>query len=235
MTSNPLRCIILDDENPAVLLLAEYVRKTPGLELVMASTKPHPILELIEQEKADLLFLDIQMPELSGIEMMQIIGQGGTKVILTTAYSEFALASYNYNVIDYLLKPITFERFATAVGKAKERFQNAVTIPKNTPPAFIFVKTEYRIKKIELSAILYIEALGDYITFNLPGEKILSLERMKNIEALLPADDFIRIHKSFIVNKRHIDFLEKGRVVIQKNYLPIGEAYKQLVKDKLGI
>jgi two-component system LytT family response regulator len=235
MTSNPLRCIILDDENPAVLLLAEYVKKTPGLELVLATTKPNPILEIIEQGKADLLFLDVQMPELSGIEIMQIIGQSATKVILTTAYSEFALASYSYNVIDYLLKPITFERFATAVSKAKERFQLAVTNPKNTPSAFIFVKTEYRIKKIELSAILYIEALGDYITFNLPDEKILSLERMKNIEALLPEDDFIRIHKSFIVNKRHIDFLEKGRIIIQKNYLPIGEAYKQMVKEKLGI
>jgi two-component system LytT family response regulator len=230
----PLRCLILDDENPAVQLLAEYVRKSPGLELVLASTKPAPVLELIAQEGADLLFLDIQMPELTGIEIMQIIGQGNTKVILTTAYEEFALAGYTYNVVDYLLKPITFERFSVAINKAKERFQIADTVPK-LPVPFIFVKTEYRIKKIEVASILYIEALGDYITLHLPDEKILSLERMKNIEAILPADDFIRIHKSFIINIRHIDYLERGRVVINTNYLPIGEAYKDVVKLKLGI
>lgn len=235
MLSNPLRCVILDDENPAVRLLAEYVRKSPGLELVLATTKPQPVLEIIGQDAADLLFLDIQMPELSGIEIMQIIGQRRIKVILTTAYSEFALTSYNYNVTDYLLKPITFERFATAVNKAKERFQSAATTPKPNSTSIIFIKTAYRVKKIEVSAILYIEALGDYITFHLPDEKVLSLERMKNIETILPAEDFIRIHRSFIVNKRHIDYLEKGRIIIQKNYLPIGEAYKEAVKAKLEI
>lgn len=231
----PLRCLILDDENPAVQLLAEYVRKSPGLELVLATTKSAPVLELIAQEGADLLFLDIQMPELTGIEIMQIIGQGSTKVVLTTAYEEFALDGYTYNVVDYLLKPITFERFAIAINKAKERFQVPATAPQPPATTFIFVKTEYRIKKIEVASILYIEALGDYITLYLPDEKILSLERMKNIEAILPADDFIRIHKSFIINIRHIDYLERGRVVINKNYLPIGEAYKDVVKVKLGI
>jgi two-component system LytT family response regulator len=230
----PLRCLILDDENPAVQLLADYVRKSPGLELVLATTKPAPVLELIAQKAADLLFLDIQMPELTGIEIMQIIGQGNTRVILTTAYEEFALDGYTYNVVDYLLKPITFERFSIAINKAKERFQT-VAAPQPAAPTFIFVKTEYRIKKIEVASILYIEALGDYITLYLPDEKILSLERMKNIEAILPADDFIRIHKSFIINIRHIDYLERGRVVINKNYLPIGEAYKDVVKGKLGI
>lgn len=230
--ANPLRCVILDDEYPAILLLADYVKKTPKLELVLATGQANAAMEMIAAEGVELLFLDIQMPELTGIELMQIIAQYHTKVIVTTAYEEYAMAGYHHDVVDYLLKPITFERFSTAASKAKARFQAFQPKPA---PAFIFIKTEYRIKKIELLHILYIEALGDYITLYVPGEKILSLERMKNIEQLLPAADFIRIHKSYIINIRHIDYLERGRIAVNKNLLPIGEAYKDLVKAKLGI
>ncbi|MES2455345.1 MAG: LytTR family DNA-binding domain-containing protein [Bacteroidota bacterium] len=242
MRSNPtIRCIILDDEFPAVQLLADYVLKTAGLELILKTNVPTEAIACIAENKADLIFLDVQMPELTGIEVMNIIRHSQTKVILTTAYAEYALAGYEHDIVDYLLKPVTFERFLIAAGKAKERLNlKAVEINNESNvtgrPEYVFVKTEYRIQKILLSSILYIEALGDYIAFHTTTNgKILSLERMKNIEETLPKQDFIRIHKSYLINIHQIDYLERARIIINKEYLPIGESYKEAVKQKLGL
>jgi len=242
MRSNPaIRCIILDDEFPAVQLLSDYVLKTAGLELALKTTSPTEAIAWIAENKADLIFLDVQMPELTGIEVMNIIRHSQTKVILTTAYAEYALAGYEHDIVDYLLKPVTFERFLIAAGKAKERLNLKATEVKNDSnpnnrPEFVFIKTEYRIQKILLSSILYIEALGDYIAFHTTTNgKILSLERMKNIEETLPKQDFIRIHKSYLINIHQIDYLERARIVINKEYLPVGDSYKEAVKQKLGL
>ncbi|WP_448104204.1 LytR/AlgR family response regulator transcription factor [Pedobacter panaciterrae] len=230
---NILHCIVLDDEIHAVKLLADYVMRTNGLELVLKTTDPTAAVDLIHNGNVDLIFLDIQMPNLTGIEVMNIIRQRQTKVILTTAYPEYALTGFEYDAIDYLMKPITFERFLIAVNKAKKRMN--LNAPEAMEPDHIFIKVEHRLQKILFSSIHYIEGLGDYISFHTSGGRVLSLERMKHIELILPQHLFLRIHKSYIINTSHIDFVERGRIVIDKNYLPIGETYKDVVNKKLGL
>jgi two-component system, LytTR family, response regulator len=162
---------------------------------------------------------------------MNIIRQSRTKVILTTAYPEYALSGFEYDAIDYLLKPVTFERFLVAVNKARER----ISFRSLEAPDHIFVKVEHRLQKVLFSSIFYIEGLGDYVILHTTAGKILSLERMKNMEEILPAGNFLRIHKSYIINIGQIDFLEKGRIIINKEYLPIGESYKEKVRQRLGL
>ena len=242
-----IRCVIVDDEPLAVSLLADYVRKTPGMDTVLGTTHVLEALQAVQEGKADLVFLDIQMPELTGLQFMKII-QKSCKVILTTAYAQYALEGYEHDVVDYLLKPITLDRFMIAVQKVKERLSlaSAAAHPMSVSPvpalstsiqqpAHIFIKTEYRIQKVDLPAILYIEALRDYIAIHTATAKILSLESMKNMEELLPESQFIRIHKSYIINRERIEFIERGRIVIHKEYLPIGETYREKVMNKLGL
>jgi two-component system LytT family response regulator len=240
-----IRCIIVDDEPLAVALLADYVQKTPGLQIILRTSQVLEALQAVQEGKADLIFLDILMPELTGIQFMKII-RNSCKVILTTAYAQYALDGYEHDVIDYLLKPITLDRFMIAVQKAKERLLSAPlqpdigAVPIVAPlpvvaPAHIFIKTEYRIQKVDLGTITHIEGMRDYIAIHTGAGKILSLESMKNMEDLLPPDQFIRIHKSYLINRDKIDYIERGRVVINKLYLPIGETYKERVMGKLGI
>lgn len=228
-----LRCIVLDDEYLAVKLLSGYVRQSGGLELVLGTTNAMEAIAAIQKGAADLIFLDVQMPEITGIELMRITRNSAAKVILTTAYAQYAIDGYEHDIIDYLLKPITFERFLVAVNKAEIRLQPA--IKQEAPPDFMLIKTEYRLQKTSFNDILYLEALGDYIAFYTSQGKILSLERMKNMEEQLPQRNFLRIHKSFIINIDHINYVERGRIVINKEYLPVGETYKEAVREKLGI
>jgi len=238
----PIRCIIVDDEPLAVALLADYVSKSPGLQTVLRTTHVLEALQAVQEDKADLLFLDIQMPELTGIQFMKIIRKK-CKVILTTAYTQYALEGYEHDVVDYLLKPVTLDRFIISVQKAKDRIQPSTSSLVDNPfkasvPArqdHIFIKTEYRIQRVSLSDISYIEALRDYVAIHTGPEKILSLESMRHMEEVLPDDQFIRIHKSYIVNRNKIDYLERSRVVIGKEYLPIGDTYKEKVRIKLGL
>ncbi len=239
---NKIRCLVLDDEPLAIDVLVNYIQKMPELELAAACTEPMEALSLIHQNKVDLLFLDIQMPTLTGIQFLRVMN-GKCKTILTTAYSEYALEGYEFDVADYLLKPISFERFVKAIHKAIGQFSkisnealSPVQIPETptqTPTIsseidFIFVKTEYKIQKIMLSDILYIEGLKDYVSIFTNNERILTLQTMKKMEELLPAKRFARIHKSYIVSKVKIDTIERQRIFIGKNVLPIGDSY---VKD----
>lgn len=227
-----IRCIVVDDEHPAIRLLSGYVKKTPGLELVLQTTSAHEALNAIRNGSADLIFLDIQMPEVTGIELMELVKDYQIKVILTTAYQEYALKGYEHDVIDYLLKPVTFERFLTAVSKAKQRIG---LFSQGSCSGHLMLKTEYRVQKTDFSSIAYIQGLGDYLIFNTTKGKIISLERMKNMEKILPHECFIRIHKSFIVNIGKVDYFEKGKLVIGGQYLPVGDTYKESVKLKLGL
>lgn len=236
MESKPsIRCIVLDDEFLAVKLLSGYIEQTGGLELVLATTRAIEAITTIKSGLADLIFLDVQMPEVTGIELMNITRNFDTKVILTTAYSQYAIEGYEHDIIDYLLKPITFTRFLVAINKAKNRLQTIPSVSPVNTPDYIFVKTEYRLQKVALSDILYLEGLRDYIAFHTTTGKILSLERMKNMDNLLPQSSFLRIHKSYLINIKNIDYIERGRIVINKEHLPIGETYKEIVKIKLGI
>jgi DNA-binding LytR/AlgR family response regulator len=235
MSNTPaIRCVIVDDEPLAVTLLVQYVEKVPGLTVVFKTTHVLEALHVIEEGNADLLFLDIHMPELSGMQFMKIIGNR-CKVILTTAYTEYALEGYEHDVVDYLLKPFSFDRFMMAVVKAKERLEQKQAAPAKDVPDHIFVRAEYRIQKIDLDSIFYIEALRDYIAFHTPSGKILSLESMKKMEAVLPAATFIRIHKSYIINRNKIEFLDRGKVVINGQYLPVGETYRERFMAQIGI
>jgi|SRR6218665_1255155 len=238
MTDYPrIRCIVVDDELLSVKLIADYVRKTPELELVLETTRPQDALALINDGGADIVFLDIQMPEMTGFEFMQVAGNR-CRVIFTTAYPQYGADSYNYNAIDYLLKPVTFARFLAAVQKAKYLIgleSKPPTETNQTKKDHLFIKTEYRIQKVDMDSIYYLEALRDYIAIHLHSSRILTLDSMKNMEELLPAGRFIRIHKSYIINVDKIEFLSRGKVIINKMYLPVGNTYKERFQQLIGL
>ena len=216
-----IKCIVVDDEPLAIQLLENYVMKIPFLELVYSSENPILALEFIQKNDADLIFLDIQMPELTGINFMKIAGDR-FKYILTTAYSEYALEGYNHNVIDYLLKPISFSRFEKSVLKAQERF------PSNEAPAssYFFVKSSGQQYRINFNDILYVESIKDYVNIKTENQEYIVLETLKSLETQLP-DNFTRVHKSFILNLDKIEKIDVRNVFLNSGKeIPIGETYK---------
>ena len=215
-----IKCIILDDEPLAVQLLEKYVQKIPFLELVYTSDNPISVLEFIQNNEADLIFLDIQMPQLSGINLMKIAGEQ-LKYILTTAYSEYALEGYEHNVIDYLLKPISFERFSKSTLKAQEFFQL-----KEIPNSYFFVKSSGQQNRINFADISFIESIKDYVSINTENQEHIVLETLKSLENQLP-DHFLRVHKSFIINLNKIQTIDgKNIQLVSEKIIPIGETYK---------
>lgn len=231
-----INCIIVDDEQHAIDILVHYVSQTPFLNLVGSTTNPIEALEMVARQKVDLVFLDIQMPELSGIDFVKAIN-GKAKVILTTAYSEFALESYELDVVDYLLKPIRLPRFLTAVQKAVKEME----AEHSEKPAvegdddYIFVKTESKGKllKINLADIDFIEGMKNYMAVHCGGKKILVYTSMKDLEEKLTGKKFIRVHKSFIIPIAKITGIE-GNVVRLKNVneeILIGESYKPALME----
>jgi DNA-binding LytR/AlgR family response regulator len=235
-----LNCLIIDDEPLAIRLLSDYLEKTEGLSLLKAFTDPIEALQFADKQTPDLIFLDIQMPELTGIQFMKI-ANGKYPIILTTAYDHYALDSYEFDVIDYLLKPISLDRFMIAANKARKRLQPAVASVSVASPAnqevpldYIFVKSDYKTLKIDLADIYYLEGLGDYVAIHLKEKKILTLENMKHFEATLPEQNFIRVHKSFLVGIDKIEFIERNRIVIKDQRLPIGATYRDAFWDRIG-
>jgi DNA-binding LytR/AlgR family response regulator len=225
-----IRCLIIDDKPLAIDILADYTRKVPFLELAGTTTNPIEGLSIIREQNIDLAFLDIQMPELTGIQFMKIAGKQ-CKVILTTAYSKYALDGFEHDVIDYLLKPIAFDRFYRAAEKAKQIICKPTdkSIPSNIEksPEYLFVKTEHRIQKVNLKDILFIEGLQNYISIQTPNERVLSLQTLKKIEESLPLKDFVRVHKSYIVALRHISAIERSRIFIGDTVIPVGDNYRE--------
>jgi two-component system LytT family response regulator len=228
-----LRCLVIDDKPLAVELLAEYIAKVPFLELAGATTNPIEGLEMLRDEKIDLVFLDIQMPELTGLQFIKIAGRQ-CKIILTTAYAEYALDGYEHDVVDYLLKPIAFDRFYRAAEKALQLLAVNVQISNNPSvtgqpeqrPDFLFVKTEHRIQKLIIRDILYVEALQNYVSVNTINGKVMSLQPLKKIEEQLPKAEFVRVHKSYVVSLRHIGSIERSRIFIGDTVIPIGDNYR---------
>lgn len=215
-----IKCIIVDDEPLAVQLLENYVQKIPFLELVFTSDNPITVLEYIQNNEADLIFLDIQMPQLSGINFMKIAGDQ-LKYILTTAYSEYALEGYEHNVVDYLLKPISLARFEKSTLKAKEFF-----LIKEPTTSHFFVKSSGQQNRINFDDISFIESIKDYVSINTEYQEHIVLETLKSLENQLP-DHFIRIHKSFIINLNTIQIIDhKNITLISEKIIPIGETYK---------
>lgn len=223
-----LRCIIVDDEPLAHSILEKFIIKLSSLELVHQCNNAFDAMSYLHQHKVDIMFLDINMPDFTGLEMLKTI-QNPPQVILTTAYSEYAVESYEYNVVDYLLKPFSFDRFLKAVNKASIKKENTQDSAEATESKqeFIFLKADKATHKVLLSEILYVEACGNYMKIHLPKKKIMVYEKMHEIEEKLPNDDFIRVHKSFIVAFNKIEKIEGNRIFIQENKIPIGQTYKK--------
>ena len=237
-----INCLIVDDEQHAIDILVHYISQTPFLHLVDSTTNPVEALQWVNTQKIDLIFLDIQMPELTGLDFTRAI-QGQAKVILTTAYSEFAIESYELDVVDYLLKPIRFPRFLQAVQKvAKDLPDNADNIAATEiKDDFIFVKTESKGKllKINLSDIDYIEGMKNYVAIHCAEKKTLVYTSMKELEERLPHNGFLRVHKSFIIPIAKITGIE-GNLLRLKNVsteILIGENYKadlmEIIRNKM--
>ncbi|HEY4196406.1 MAG TPA: LytTR family transcriptional regulator DNA-binding domain-containing protein [Mucilaginibacter sp.] len=225
-----IRCIIIDDKPLAIDILADYAKKIFFLELVATATNPIEGLSIIREQKIDLVFLDIQMPELTGLQFMKIAGKQ-CKVILTTAYSEYALDGFENDVIDYLLKPIAFDRFYRAAEKALQLIgngqeQGTLKPTDRQPLEYLFVKTEHRIQKVNLKDVLFIEGLQNYISIHTNTERILSLQPLKKMEEALPEKEFVRVHKSYIVALRHITAIERSRIFIGDAVIPVGDSYR---------
>jgi len=239
-----LTCIIVEDEPLARSLLENYIQKVPYLQLVQSFSDPLKALEFLRENTVDILFSDIQMPEITGITLLKIL-QKKPLIILTTAYSEFALEGYELDVLDYLLKPITFERFLKSVEKASLRLSTnkAVLSEKNTHEnlplnstveavqPYIFVKDGTKLVKIKLNEIMYIEGLKDYVAIYTPNQKVVSLQTIKSLESTLPEKQFTRIHNSFIVALEWIEAIQREKVQIGKVFLPISDTYRKAFKD----
>jgi DNA-binding LytR/AlgR family response regulator len=237
-----ISCIIVDDEQHAIDILVHYVKQTPYLQLTGSTTNPLEALQLVNTQKIDLVFLDIQMPELSGIDLIRAL-QGKARVILTTAYSEFALESYELDVVDYLLKPIRFPRFLQATQKALKELRGEKEEGEKElgEDDYIFVKTELKGKllKINLNEIDYVEGMKNYVAIYRGGQKTLVLTSMKELEERLPQKQFMRVHKSFIIPLAKISGIE-GNLLRIKDVsadIQIGENYKaelmELIKNKM--
>ena len=231
-----LSCAIIDDEPLAVELMESYVRKTPFLELQGSFGSGVAAFGMLRDRPVDLLFCDIQMPGLNGVEFSRML-PADTRVIFTTAFSRYAVEGFRVNAVDYLLKPISYADFLAAAQKALEWFElkRRAGAPADDLRS-IFVKTEYRLRQIELERILYIEGLKDYVKIHVEDEPhpVLSLMSLKSLEEQLPADRFIRVHRSYIVQPAKIRTIERNSIVFGRERIPISENYRQAFFDFLS-
>ncbi len=217
-------CIIIEDEPLALKRTSDFVNKIPFLNLIDTFDNALNALYFLKSNKVDLLFLDINMDELSGIELLESTKIDG-QVIITTAYQKYALKGYELNVTDYLLKPFSFDRFLKAVNKAQENLTKRST---DAQPDFIFVKTEYRLEKIMLNEIVYIEGMRDYRRIHTTNKKVMTLQNFNEFEKIIPANIVCRVHKSYMVAINKIVSIERNRIKIADELIPISETYKEV-------
>ena len=217
-------CIIIEDEPLALEKTKDFVNKVPFLTLSATFDNALNGLTYLNNNKVDLLFLDINMDELSGIELLES-SKITSQVIITTAYQEYALKGYELHVTDYLLKPFTFNRFLQAVNKAQENLLHRIS---DIQPDFIFVKTENRLEKIMLNEIMYIEGMRDYLRIHTVTKKIMTLQNFTELELLIPSNIVCRVHKSYMVALNKIDSIERSRIKIADQLIPISETYKEI-------
>lgn len=231
-----INTIAIDDEPLALELVSGYIEKTPGLKLAGKFDNPLDASEFLAENLVDLIFLDIQMPDLSGIEFTRIM-EKGPKVIFTTAFEKYALEGYRLDIVDYLMKPFSYEEFLVSVNKARKLIgleqQAAVNVEANNQ--FLFLKSDYKIRRINFDDILYIEGLKDYVKVYIQNnpKPVLSLTSLKLLETKLPCEKFMRVHRSFIVNLERIETIERSRIVFGKEYIPVGDQYKEKFQEFL--
>ncbi|MEQ8534568.1 MAG: LytTR family DNA-binding domain-containing protein [Imperialibacter sp.] len=227
------RCLIADDEPPARKLLSDYVSKIGNLELAGVCSNGVEVVEFLSENTVDILLLDIRMPLMTGMEILNDLPERPL-TILVTAYEEYALKGYELDVIDYLMKPVPFERFQKAIDKAIEYLAVQVAADDNSgKPDYFFIKTDTRIVKFMFAEVSAIEAQREYIKIIAGSRKVMSLVSLTSIANVLPPD-FVRIHRSYIINMRHIDEVQSNEVVIGKEIYPISRNYREVFFEKLG-
>ena len=231
-----ITAIAIDDEPLALQLVTGYIQRTPGLKLLGGFDNPLNAIEFMTHETIDLIFVDIQMPDLSGLEFTRSLVRG-SKVIFTTAYDKYAIDGFRLDVVDYLLKPFSYEEFLKAVLKAQKiiKLEKGVMDKVEANNEFLFLKSDYKIKRINFNDILYIEGLKDYVKVYTQNavKPVMSLTTMKLLESKLPESKFMRVHRSFIVNLEKIDTIERSRIVFGKTYIPVSDQYKDKFQEFL--
>ena len=230
-----LNCAIIDDEPLAAELLESYAKKTPELHLVGVYGSAVEAMRELRNNPVDLLFLDIQMPELSGLEFAGILPKK-TKVVFTTAFDRYAIDGYKVNAVDYLLKPISYDRFVLSVNRVMEKITATDRQEAMAADGFVYVKSEYKLVKINFDDILYIEGVKDYVKiyFRDGRKPVMSLMNMKKLEDYLPKSQFMRVHRSFIVNMAAVDMIDRGRIVTGDTFIPVSESYKEQVQEYIN-
>jgi len=223
-----INCVVIDDEYPAIQQMEDYISRVPFLRLLKSFNNAIESLNFLQTNPVDVLFLDIEMEGFSGLQLIKVL-QHKPKIILTTAYDQYALKAFDLNVSDYLLKPISFERFIQAIDKLFDLFvqeKPADTSVNQYRRDYFFVKTEYRMQRVDFNDILFVEGMKEYLRIHTKTEKIMVLESFKNLEESLPSDQFARVHKSYLVALNKIDRIEKNRITIGETLIPISETYK---------
>jgi DNA-binding LytR/AlgR family response regulator len=220
-----ISCIAIDDEPLALEILKKYISKIYFLELKGVFTDPFEAKKMLDEMAVDLIFLDIQMPDINGIAFSKDLDKKASAVVFTTAYSEYAVEGFNVDAVDYLLKPIEYDRFLKAVYKAKEYIDYLSN--QELQEGYIFVKSDYQMVKVNVKDILYIEGLDDYIKIYLPQKSILTLMTLKTIIQKLSPKEFLRVHRSYIVPVSKIDNISKSKIKIADKEIPIGVSYSE--------
>lgn len=225
-----LSCAIIDDEPWAIKLLQAYVERTPSLQLQGVYTNAVDAIVALEQEPVDLLFCDIQMPGLDGLHLAKMLGGLKTRIVFTTAFDKYAMEGWKVDALDYLLKPIAYTDFMSAVHKAITWFSREATTPSKHEDSF-FVKSDYRLVRVRFDDIIYIESLKDYVKIYLGPERrsVVSLTSLRTVEAALPPTNFLRTHRSFIVNMNKVEVVERGQIIIDEKVIPISDSYREQV------
>lgn len=231
MRDNVLNCIAIDDEPSALKIIREFCSKIQSVNIIGTFTNPYEAIHTLNNNQVDLVFLDIVMPQISGLEFLKTL-YNPPVVIFTTAYKEYAFEGFEYDAVDYLVKPFAFDRFLKAVNKAFQfvKLKNPVNASNEKTllisHRFLMVKVEYTTIRVDLNDILYIEGLKDYVKIHTEGKLILTKTTMKNIIEKLPSESFIRVHKSYIISLEKIDMIENSRIVIGNQRIPIGESFR---------
>jgi DNA-binding LytR/AlgR family response regulator len=234
---NRISTIAIDDEPLALQLVTGYISKTPFLELAGSFESPYTALEFLEDHNIDLIFLDVQMPDMLGTEFARI-SKGNSRIIFTTAFPNYAVEGFRLDAVDYLLKPFSYEEFLVSANRARERFKAGRNSEEQHIDAnndFLFIKSDYKLRRINLADIRYIEGLKDYVKIYLHGDEkpLLTLVTMKQLESKLPTGRFMRVHRSFIVNLQRIEVIERSRIVFGKVYIPVSDQYKDVFQTFL--
>jgi len=234
-----MNVLVVDDEPLALKVLESHLKKIPFVNKILSSTKILEVYDLIERENIQLICLDLQMPDMTGFQFMRLL-RGKAMVIVTTAHQEFALEGYEHNVIDYLLKPVSFERLLTATQKAFSLLQLQLNHPSPAlspvpaqSPDFIFIKSSHRLQKVNFQDILFIEGGKDYATVHTSDQKLLTLTSLTKIIEHLPGNRFVRVHKSYIVSLEKITSIERQRIFIEKHIIPVSDSYKDIFMQQI--